>query len=60
MASEKQIRKVSEELIGEELKAEAAPFCFPSKSGVDICPAPLVYVPDLIGKVFQLLEQNLR
>ena len=60
MTSEKQLRKVSERLIGEDLQAEAAPFCFPTKSGVDICPAPLLYVADLVGKVFQMLEQNMR
>ena len=60
MASEKELRKVSEKQIGDNIKAEAAPLCFPTKHGFDICLAPLVYVPDLIGKIIQMLEQNFR
>ena len=52
--------QVSSELICDNPRGEEAPFCFPTKSGVDIRPAPLVYVPDLVGQVFQILEQNER
>ena len=60
IASEKQMRKVSKEVIGENIAGEAAPFYFASKSGIDIKPAPHVFVPDLIGKIFEMLEQNER
>ena len=58
IASEKQLRRVSDELLGDNLEGEEAPFCFPARSGVDIRPAPLVYIPDLVGKVTQMLDQN--
>ena len=58
IASEKSLRKVSENLLGTNLEGEEAPFCFPAKNCVEICPAPLVYVPDLVGKVMQMLDQN--
>ena len=45
-------------LLGHNLEGEEAPFPFPTSRGVDIRPAPLVYIPDLIGKVTQMLDQN--
>ena len=45
-------------MIGENLAGEAAPFYFVLKSGIDIRPAPHVFVPDLVCKIFQVLEQN--
>ena len=60
MASEKQIRGRSLEQTGNNLQGESVPFCFPLKNGVDFRPAPLVYVPDLVEKVIQVLEQNER
>ena len=58
LASEKQLRRVSKDLLGDNLEAEEAPFSFPTSGGVDIRPAPLVYVPDLVGKIVQMLEHN--
>ena len=49
---------MSERLVGGNLEGEEAPFCFSATTGVDIRPAPLVYVQDLIGKITQLLDQN--
>ena len=56
IASEKQLRKVSTEVIGENLAEEATPFYFSMKSGIDIRPVPHVFVPDLVSKIFQVLE----
>lgn len=58
IASEKELRRVSREQLGDNLEGEEAPFSFPSTRGVDIRPAPLVYIPDLVGKVTQMLDQN--
>ena len=58
IASESRVRRMSEELVGDNIDGEEAPFCFPGTTGVDIRPAPLVYVPDLIMKITQLLDQN--
>lgn len=59
-ASEKQLQKVSAEIDGDSLLGEAAPFYFPMKFGIDIRPSPLVFVPDLVSKIVQVLEQNER
>ena len=40
------------ELIGENLEGETAPFCFPTNFGIEIRPAPMVYIPDLVAKLF--------
>ena len=58
IASEKELRRVSHELLGDNLVGEDAPFSFPTNSGVDILPAPLVYIPDLLGKITQMVDQN--
>jgi hypothetical protein len=58
IASEKQLRRVSDEQLGDNLEGEEAPFCFAARNGFDIRQAPLVYVPDLVGKIIQTLEQN--
>ena len=61
IASERNQRALSKELVGSNLASEAAFFSFPMVScGEELRPAPLVYVPDLSGKIFQLLEQNYR
>ena len=45
---------------GADLAAEPAPMTFPlSSGGEELRVSALVYVPDLIGKVIQLLEQNM-
>ena len=58
IASESKVRGRSEELVVNNIEGEEAPFCFPSATGVNIRPAPLVYVGDLIEKIIQLLNQN--
>ena len=62
IASERKQRALSKELVGSNLASEAALFSFPMEScgKEELRPAPLVYVPDLSGKIFQLLEQNNR
>ena len=57
LASEKQVTK---EIIGDNIAGEEAPFYFAMKYGIDIKPAAHVFVPDLIGKIFEVLEQNER
>ncbi len=59
--SEKKQQLLSHELLGDNLESEAVPFSFALKhGGEDLRPAPLVYVPDVAAKVFQLLDQNER
>ena len=59
VASEPKLRKRSKEIITTNLLAEAVPFTFALKSGgEEIRAAPLVYVPDLKKKMFQLLQKN--
>ena len=58
LASEHSMRRLSAEQTGSNLAAEAVPFSFPLKNGVDLRPAPMVYVSDLVQKVIQILEQN--
>lgn len=59
IASEGKMRAEAGRLTGDNLAAESVPFSFSSKeSGVDIKPAPFVYVPHLWDKVQWLLEEN--
>ena len=59
VASEPKLRKRSKEIITTNLQAEVVPFTFSLKSGgEEIRAAPLVYVPELKEKIFQLLEKN--
>ena len=51
-------RGESHELLGDNLAGEDAPFCFPTNSGVNMLPAPLDYIPDLLGKITQMVDQN--
>ena len=60
IACEKQLRKVSKEAIRENLAGEATPFYISGKPGIDIQLAPRVFVPNLVSKVFQVLDQNER
>ena len=46
-------------MVGDNLEAEAVPFTFSLASGgEEIRAAPIVYVPDLVEKVFALLQEN--
>ena len=59
LPSEKRQRALSHDVLGDNLKSEAAPFSFPLKhGGEDLRPAPYVYVPDLPAMIFQHLDQN--
>ena len=60
IGSEKQMRNISQEIIGDNLAGEEAPFYFSTRHRMDIQPAPHVYIPDLVAKVFDVLEQNER
>jgi hypothetical protein len=47
--------------VGDNLKGEMALFSFPSTSGgEELRGAALVYIPDLVLKVVELLEENQR
>jgi hypothetical protein len=60
LASEAKERSLANELVGPNIDAESLPFTFL----VDDCHheevrrAPMAYVPNLVGKVIQVLEQN--
>lgn len=58
LASERRMRKLSERIVGDNLAAEEVPLAQPLRLGVDVILAPMVYVPDLVGKISQLLDQN--
>ena len=40
------------------LAAEEVPLSQPLQLGVDLMLAPLVYVPNLVAKILQMLNQN--
>ena len=53
------MRHASRKAVGENLKGELAPFSFLLPSGgEEFRGAPLVFIPDLILKVVELLEEN--
>ena len=59
--SEKRLRQLSDDILGNHLESGTAPFTFAVKhGGEDLRPAPLVYVPDLRALFFQYLDQNER
>lgn len=59
MASEKKMRLRACNLTVNPLNAEMALFSFPLHSGgEEVKPAPIVYLQDLKGKIFELLEKN--
>ena len=60
IASERQLRKAFQRLIGENLMGEEALFYVTLQSGIDIQPGPHVFIPDLVAKVLDTLEQNER
>ena len=60
MASERRVRALLEELVGDNLAGEEVPLSQRLHFGVHLKLSPLVYVPDFVGKVCQLLEQNNR
>ncbi|KAL5496438.1 hypothetical protein EMCRGX_G012721 [Ephydatia muelleri] len=59
LASEKKLRLIAKEMIGENLEAEIAPFCFSRTSCEDeIRAAAYAYTPSLIQKVTNLIDEN--
>ena len=54
------MRILSEGTVGENLAAEEVPLSQPLCFAVDLKLFPMVYIPDFVGKIFQLLEQNAR
>lgn len=61
IASERKQRKLAKEIIGENVKAERAPFTFSKDGGgEEIREVPFVYVPNLIQKVADLVAHNER
>ena len=51
---------LSKAIVGDNLAAEEVALTQPLRLGVDVMLAPLVYVPDLVAKVTQLLDENNR
>ena len=59
IASEKKMRKVASELVGDNLEAELAPMSFSHKDGGEVIKeAPIAYIPRLWEKIHDLLDQN--
>lgn len=58
--SELKQRALSKDLIGSNLKCENVAFTFylEHRTVEEIRKSPIAYVPDLVAKVIQLLDQN--
>ena len=55
------MRHICRQIVGDNLKGEMVLFSFPLPSGgEELRGAPLVYIPDLVKKVVDLLEENQR
>eukprot|EP00731_Ephydatia_muelleri_P029824 Em0021g347a len=61
LAGEERMRHICRQIVGDNLKGEVALFSFPLPSGgEELRGAPLVYIPELVKKVVDLLEENQR
>ena len=61
IACEEQMRQIAREEVGDNLCGEIAPFTFTSSSGaIELKGAPHIYMPNIIQKITQLLEENAR
>ena len=61
LASEKRQRLVAKEVVGDNLEAEMAPFCYSQPCSEDVIRvAAYAYAPNLIQKVTELLDENER
>lgn len=61
LASERKQRALAKESIGDNITAELVPFSFPAEGRrVEIKEAPFVYVPNLIARVSDSLNQHLK
>ena len=59
IAGEKKMRAVSNQVVGENLKAEAVPLSFRLKDGgEEIRPAPMAYIPNLWQKIEDMLNES--
>lgn len=58
-ASEAKEHSLAKELVGSNLDAESVAFTFPGDGGGDeVRTAPMAFVPNLVAKVTQVLDQN--
>jgi hypothetical protein len=55
---EQKQRHLVKELLGPNLSSESVPFTFSVDHREEICRAPMAFVPDLVAKITQLLDQN--
>ena len=59
LESEAKERSLAKKLVGPNLECEIVAFtCALDGGGEEVKMAPMAYVPDLVGKVKQLLDQN--
>lgn len=58
MDSEAKERKLRKGLIGHNIECEAVPLTFSLEGGEEVRQAPMAFVPNLVEKVVQLLDQN--
>ena len=61
MDSEAKERELCKELVGDDIESEAVPLTFSidgGRGGEEVRQAPMAYLPDLVKKVVQLLDQN--
>ena len=60
LASERKQRSLAKETVGDNIAAEMVPFTFPAEGrGAEVHAAPFVYVPNLIARVSDTLNQHL-
>lgn len=58
IASERKQRKLSKEIVGDNIESELGAFTFPTdKGGEEIRKVPYVYVPNLIAKVADVFSE---
>ena len=59
LASERRMRKVASEMVGDNLDAELAPMSFSHRDGGEVIKeVPIAYIPRLWEKIEDLLNQN--
>ena len=59
LASEKRMREVASELVGDNLEAELAPMSFSHRDGGEVIKeAPIAYIPRLWEKIEDLLKNS--
>lgn len=57
--SEAKERSLAKELVGGNIESESIPFTFSiDGGGEEVRKAPMAYIPDLVSKVIQILDQN--